>query len=141
MHHRSDHLHVVPLQLVESVGVEPLMEACEGEGPELQAVSMQCIAALTMHDALKAPVLDAEGLAVIGAAARSPSAGVQRPAAAALANLCGDASLLPRVAASPDGIPSLLTLSQSADRIAQVSPCPAERLHVYRSARLMAHNP
>lgn len=107
------------LQLVESVGVEPLMEACEGEGPELQAVSMQCIAALTMHDALKAPVLDAEGLAVIGAAARSPSAGVQRPAAAALANLCGDASLLPRVAASPDGIPSLLTLSQSADRIAQ----------------------
>ena len=107
-------------QLVRAVGVEPLMEACAGEGPELQAVSMQCIAALTMHDALKAPVLDAEGLAVIGAAARSPAVGVQRPAAAALANLCGDADLLPRVAASPDGIPSLLALSDSSDRIAQV---------------------
>lgn len=108
------------LQLVEAVGVEPLMEACEGEGVELQAVSMQCIAALTMHDALKAAVVEAEGLAVIGAAARSNSAPVQRPASAALVNLCGDAGLLPRVAASPDGIPSLLALSDSSDRVAQV---------------------
>lgn len=114
----------------------PLMEVCEGEGAELQAVSMQCIAALTMLDALKLPVLDAEGLAVIGAAARSPSAGVQRPAAVALANLCGDAALLPRIAASPDGIPALLALSDSQDRTAQVPTLTLLALHVCLASSL-----
>ena len=62
---------------------------------------------------------DCGGIPLLLQAAGSPSAGQQRAAAAALANLCSEPSLLQRVVAEPGSLPALVGLAQSRDRDVQ----------------------
>ena len=63
---------------------------------------------------------DCGGIPLLLQAAGSQSAGQQRAAAAALANLCSEPSLLQRVVAEPGSLPALVGLAQSRDRDVQV---------------------
>ena len=69
-----------------------------------------------------ADVQDCGGIPLLLQAAASQSAGQQRAAAAALANLCSEPSLLQRVVAEPGSLPALVGLAQSRDRDVQVGP-------------------
>ncbi len=63
---------------------------------------------------------DCGGIPLLLQAAGSQSAGQQRAAAAALANLCSEPALLQRVVAEPGSLPALVGLAQSRDRDVQV---------------------
>ena len=70
---------------------------------------------------------DCGGIPLLLQAAGSHSAAQQRAAAAALANLCSELSLLQRVVAEPGSLSALVGLAQSKDRDVQVGAlqCPA----------------
>ena len=66
-------------------------------------------------------IADGGAVPVLAAAARAPDVALQRPAAAALANLCAEAGAALRVAATPGGLDLLADLADSPDPTVQAS--------------------
>ncbi|BDA48009.1 probable protein FAN at N-terminal half [Coccomyxa sp. Obi] len=113
-------------ELAERGGLPVLVALAQSEDVvlrDLQAASTRCLALLSTSDALK-PRLAAAGLLPLLCSAAHPSgeptadAELQRPAAAALANLCSDPSLAQQLVGS-GGMSALVELANSSDREVQ----------------------
>ena len=111
------------LQAVEKGALPILVDMCAARGPDtdLRALAAQCLAALSMHDDLKAVLVAGGAVPVLCRIARSPYVSLQQPAAAVLANLSSNGAFIGQVGIEQECFASLNALALSPDTDVQVS--------------------
>ncbi|KAK9807012.1 hypothetical protein WJX72_010768 [[Myrmecia] bisecta] len=107
------------LEVREQSGIPVIMSLAASVELDLAISGTRCLAALSMHDRIKASIVECGGLVVLCGSAVSPSAELQKDVAATLANLCSDSTLIGSLIQTPDCLLALSHLAAMPDREVQ----------------------